>query len=165
MLLRRGPTRLSNRDWECISIMRDIKRIFVHCTASSQSTTIKALQLEFKRKGWRNPGYHYVVDADGKITQLLDDSKISNGVQGWNSNAINVAYIGGIDAANHAADNRTPAQKSSLVSLLKLLIKRYPDAAIMGHRDIWGAESPGKWKKMCPCFNATAEYKELCNGK
>lgn len=140
--------------------MRSIKRIFVHCTASSQSTTITALKLEFKRKGWKNPGYHYVVDAEGKIIQMLDDSKISNGVQGWNSNSINVAYIGGIDAKGKALDNRTAAQKSSLVGLLKLLRKRYPNAEIMGHRDVWG-ESPSKWKKMCPCFNAREEYKDI----
>ncbi len=144
---------------------RIIKRIFVHCTASSQSMTVAGLLAEFKRKGWRNPGYHYVVDADGKITQLLDDTKVSNGVQGWNANAMNVAYIGGIDANGKAVDNRTAAQKSALVSLLKLLVGRYPGAMIMGHRDIWGAESPGKWKKMCPCFNATEEYKDLCNAK
>lgn len=142
---------------------RVIKRIFVHCTASSQSMTIEGLRKEFVRKGWKNPGYHYVVDADGHITQMLEDAKVSNGVQGWNANAINVAYIGGVDVRGKAVDNRTSAQKSSLVGLLKVLVKRYPDAVIMGHRDIWGAESPGRWKKMCPCFNASAEYKELCN--
>ena len=44
--------------------MRAIKYIAVHCTASSQHTTIKELQQEFRRKGWKNPGYHYVVAAD-----------------------------------------------------------------------------------------------------
>ena len=144
---------------------REIKRIFVHCTASSQSMTVEGLLKEFARKGWKNPGYHYVVGADGKITQLLDESKVSNGVQGWNANAINVAYVGGIDARGKAADNRTPGQKSSLVRLLKMLVWRYPGVEIMGHRDIWGADSPGKWKKMCPCFNASAEYRDLCNAK
>ena len=144
---------------------REIKRIFVHCTASSQSMTVEGLRKEFARKGWKNPGYHYVVGADGKITQLLDESKVSNGVQGWNANAINVAYIGGIGSNGKAVDNRTSEQKSSLVGLLKMLVGRYPAVEIMGHRDIWGADSPGKWKKMCPCFNASAEYRGLCNAK
>ena len=127
--------------------------------------TVEGLRKEFARKGWKNPGYHYVVGADGKITQLLDESKVSNGVQGWNANAINVAYIGGIGVNGKAVDNRTPEQKSSLVRLLKLLVGRYSGVEIMGHRDIWGADSPGKWKKMCPCFNASAEYRDLCNAK
>ena len=32
----------------------------------------------------------------------------------------------------------------------------------MGHRDIWGKDK-SKWKKMCPCFDAEAEYADLDN--
>ena len=75
--------------------MRSIKRIFVHCTAGSQRQKIADLQAEFKRKGWKNPGYHYVIQADGTITQLLGDQFVSNGVKNYNSTAVNVAYMGG----------------------------------------------------------------------
>ena len=95
--------------------MRSIKRIFVHCTAGSQRQTVNDLLAEFKRKGWKHPGYHYVVQADGKITQLLGEQFVSNGVKGYNSTAVNVAYMGGIDAQGNAVDNRTPEQKASLV--------------------------------------------------
>ena len=101
--------------------MRAIKYIAVHCTASHQSQTIDGLKQEFKRKGWVNPGYHYVVSPDGKITQLLDEEKVSNGVRGYNSVSINVAYIGGIDRVGKPLDNRTEEQKASLRSLLKML--------------------------------------------
>ena len=30
--------------------------------------------MEFKRKGWKNPGYHYVVSADGVVHQMLDEA-------------------------------------------------------------------------------------------
>jgi N-acetylmuramoyl-L-alanine amidase len=142
--------------------MREIQRIFIHCTAGSQKQTKKDLLNEFKAKGWKAPGYHYVVFPDGKIEQLLDESKVSNGVQGYNSTSINVAYVGGIDNKGRATDNRTNQQKESLSHLLKDLKKRYPNAHIMGHRDIWG-KSPSKWKKMCPCFDAEKEYAYLDN--
>ena len=61
--------------------MRTIKYIAVHCTASHQTETIEGLRQEFKRKGWKNPGYHYVVASDGTITQLLQEEKVSNGVK------------------------------------------------------------------------------------
>ena len=147
--------------------MRTIKYIAVHCTASHQSMTIEGLKQEFKRKGWVNPGYHYVVSPDGKITQLLDEDKVSNGVKGFNSVSINVAYIGGIDATGKPVDNRTPAQKSSLLSLLKLLHRKYPAAVIQGHRDFSpdlnkdGKITPNEWMKVCPCFNAKEEYAGL----
>lgn len=140
--------------------MRQIKRIFVHCTAGSQKTTLKQLENEFKAKGWKSPGYHYVVFPDGKIEQMLDESKVSNGVRGYNSTSINVAYVGGIDSKLKPVDNRTEAQKASLVTLLTELESRYPDAHIMGHRDIWGKD-PKKWQKWCPCFDAEAEYAEI----
>mgnify|MGYP003317245721 CR=1 FL=1 len=104
--------------------MRTIKYIAVHCTAGNQKQTIEALRAEFKRKGWKNPGYHYVVKPDGGIVQMHPDERASNGVQGYNSVTINVAYIGGIDAQGNGTDNRTEAQKKSLTSLLKILKKK-----------------------------------------
>ncbi len=147
--------------------MRTIKYIAVHCTASHQSMTIEGLKQEFKRKGWVNPGYHYVISLDGKIIQLLDENEVSNGVKGFNSVSINVAYIGGIDRTGKPIDNRTDAQKASLRSLLKLLHKKYPTAVIQGHRDFSpdlnkdGKITPNEWMKACPCFNAREEYANL----
>lgn len=146
--------------------MREIKYIAVHCTAGSQRQTISDLQAEFRHKGWKNPGYHYVVASDGKITQLLDEEKISNGVKGFNSVTVNVAYIGGI-ADGKAADNRTDAQKKSLRQLLANLKRKYPEAVIQGHRDFSpDANGNGKvdaWERIkeCPCFDAKEEYKDL----
>ena len=147
--------------------MREIKYIAVHCTASSQHTTIKELQQEFRRKGWKNPGYHYVVAADGAITQLLDEEKVSNGVKGFNSVSVNVAYIGGIDTTGKPIDNRTDEQKASLRSLLKLLHKTYPTAVIQGHRDFSpdlnhdGRITSNEYIKACPCFDAKTEYANI----
>lgn len=137
--------------------MRKIKRIFVHCTAGSRKATVNDLVTEFRRKGWKNPGYHYVVTADGVIHQLLDESKVSNGVKGYNATSVNVAYTGGVDGSMKPVDNRTEAQKASLIKILRLLRGRYPGAVIMGHRDIWGSD-PRKWQKACPCFDAKKEY-------
>ena len=147
--------------------MRGIKRIFVHCTAGSQRQTVADLQAEFKHKGWKNPGYHYVIQADGTVKQLLGEQFVSNGVKGYNSTSVNVAYMGGIDADGKAVDNRTDAQKASLLTLLKELKERYPKAEIMGHRDISpdtngnGIVDPWERIKECPCFDAKEEYKEL----
>ena len=139
--------------------MRKIERIFVHC-----KTTVSGILAEFRQKGWRYPGYHYLVSPDGTVTQLLDEKLVSNGVQGYNATSINVAYIGGIRKENRKivpVDNRTPEQKAALRELLAKLHAKYPDAHIMGHRSIWGEDHPEKWKKACPCFNAVDEYKDL----
>jgi len=137
--------------------MRSVKYIAVHCTASSQKWGVRDLWAEFRRKGWKNPGYHYVVTADGAIHQMLDEDRTANGVRGYNSVSVHVAYVGGVDLGNKLApvDNRTEAQKKSLRSLLRILKGRYPDAVIQGHRDFPNAA------KACPCFDAKKEYLEL----
>ena len=147
--------------------MRAIKYIAVHRTASHQTETIEGLRQEFRRKGWKKPGYHYVVASDGTITQLLPEDKISNGVKDYNSVTINVAYIGGIDEHGKAVDNRTEKQKKALRSLLTMLHKKYPNAVIQGHRDFStdlnhdGKITQNEWIKVCPCFNAKEEYSNL----
>lgn len=147
--------------------MRTIERIFVHCTAGSQKQTVEDLIAEFKRKGWKNPGYHYVVMPNGRIECMLPEDCISNGVQGYNSTSINVAYIGGVDKNGKGVDNRTEEQKKSLKSLLTELKKKYPKANILGHRDISpdkncnGIVDPWERIKECPCFEAKEEYKDL----
>lgn len=147
--------------------MRKIERIFVHCTAGNQHQSIADLRAEFKRKGWVNPGYNYVVEANGNVVQLLPDEQISNGVQGYNSTAINVAYLGGIDSNGKGVDNRTDEQKKALREVLKGLKAKYPDAVILGHRDISpdtngnGIVDPWERIKECPVFDAKEEYKDL----
>lgn len=144
--------------------MRTINYIAVHCTATSQQATIKELEQAFKARGWKNPGYHYVVAADGTISQLLTEDLISNGVKGYNAITVNVAYIGGIDAKGKPVDNRTDAQKESLIKLLRILHKKHPKAVIQGHRDFSpdlngnGKIEPGEYIKACPCFDAKKEY-------
>lgn len=141
--------------------MRQIKRIFVHCTAGPQTQTVAEIQRYWKNVNkWKSPGYHYIIKPDGEIVPLQPEDKPSNGVAGYNSTSINVCYIGGVDKQGRAIDNRTDAQKESLIKILKDLKSRYPDAEILGHREIWG-QDPSKWHKMCPCFPAKAEYAHI----
>lgn len=149
--------------------MRTIRFIAVQCTATQQNTTsITGLKAHWNALGWKKPGYHYVVMPSGRVEQLLDESEISNGVKGFNTCTINVAYAGGVDTVGHAVDNRTEAQKAVLCFLLEQLKERYPDAVIQGHRDFSpdldgnGVISPGEYIKECPCFNAKEEYATLC---
>ena len=151
--------------------MREITRIFVHCTASWQNTTtIESLKVEFKAKGWKNPGYHYVIFPNGNIIQMLDEAKVANGVKNYNKHSIHVAYVGGIKKENGnivSVDNRTPIQKLALFDILTKLKLKYRNAQIMGHRDISPDlnhnEVVDAWERIkdCPCFDAMIEYMDI----
>ncbi len=136
--------------------MRNIKYIAVHCTATSQTTAISSIKNYWEKNlGWKMPGYHFIVKPDGEIVQLLDISKVSNGVKGFNSETINISYIGGVDSNNKPLDNRTEAQKKFLLQKLKELKKLFPNAKIQGHRDF------PKVAKACPSFDAKKEYENI----
>lgn len=152
--------------------MRHIARIFVHCTASWQeSTTVESLRKEFKDKGWRAPGYHYVVFPDGNVKKLLEEGLVANGVKNYNSTAIHVAWVGGITHKTNSeiasCDNRTPEQMVALFDLLTKLKLKYKSAMILGHRDISpdlnhnGVIDPWERIKECPCFDAMVEYMDI----
>lgn len=136
--------------------MRNIKYIAVHCTASSQKWGVRDLETEFRRKGWKNPGYHYVITADGVVHQLLDEEKVSNGVRGYNTATINIAYVGGVDTDNKLkpVDNRTEAQRKSLRVMLKSLY-------YLSYRKVI-AESSFARVPMPRCIFSTCDLRGLC---
>lgn len=139
--------------------MRTIKYIVVHCTATPQNTTIESIKRAWKvERKWKNPGYHYIIKPDGAVVSLLPITQISNGVAGYNSNSINIAYIGGVDSKGKAIDNRTRQQKAAMLALVIEMKTRFPDAAVQGHRDFPGV------KKECPSFDAKAWWYESVAG-
>ena len=162
--------------------MRTITRIFVHCTASWQhNTTVESLRREFKEKGWKAPGYHWVIFPNGKVVQMLAEDLVANGVKDYNAHSIHVAWVGGIKFMEYqdggvirqdrtkmvSVDNRTKQQKMALFDLLTKLKLKYRSAQIMGHRDISpdlnhnGVVDPWERIKDCPCFDAMVEYMDI----
>ena len=65
---------------------------------------------------------------------------------GYNRHSIGICYEGGLDIRGQPADTRTLAQKETLQRLLERLKEDYPEARVVGHRDLPGV------KKACPCF-------------
>ncbi|MFV8351561.1 N-acetylmuramoyl-L-alanine amidase [Flavobacterium sp. XS2P14] len=136
--------------------MRNIKYIAVHCTATAQTATVENIQKYWREHlGWQMPGYHFIIKANGQIAHLLDIEKVSNGVKGFNSETINISYIGGVDFKNIAKDTRTPEQKATLLKLLREMKNKFPKAIIQGHRDFPNVA------KACPSFDAKNEYKNI----
>jgi len=136
--------------------VRNIKYLAVHCTATAQTATVENIQKYWREHlGWQMPGYHFIIKPNGESVHLLDIAKVSNGVKGFNSETINITYIGGIDAENNPKDTRTDAQKATLLKLLKELKTKFPNAIIQGHKDFPNV------KKACPSFEAKNEYKNL----
>ena len=147
--------------------MRSIKYIVVHCTGGNPNETIEQLKNGFKALGWKNNGYHIVVDGKGARHNITPLNQIANGVAGHNSKSIHVSYMGGKVVKGKPVDTRTEEQKTELLKILKELKKQFPTAVIVGHRDFSadtnknGVIDHFEWIKACPCFDAKKEYENI----
>jgi N-acetylmuramoyl-L-alanine amidase len=144
--------------------VRTILHIVIHCTAGrAQQKTSDILNYWKYKLGWKSYGYHWLVNEDGTAEHLTPDEQISNGVAGYNSNAIHICYKGGWNGT----DTRTEAQKQRLYDLVLNYKTKYPNAKIVGHRDLSpdlnhdGKITPNEYVKLCPCFNAKEEYSHI----
>lgn len=157
--------------------MRTISEIIIHCSATPEGKdyTVSDIDRWHKARGFCSPsgihiGYHFVIYRDGSIHpgRPLSETGAHAG-SSHNPHSIGVCYIGGVDAKNSkiAKDTRTEAQKASLLSLLKDLKTKFPEARILGHRDTSpdlnhdGVISKNEWLKACPSFDAASEYAHL----
>lgn len=132
-----------------MGILRNIKNIVVHCTATPITVTVESIKHYWKavRKWGDTPGYHYLIKRDGEVENLLSEDKISYGAYGHNAESIHLAYIGGLDITGNPTDNRTIHQMDSMYFLIMGLRSKYPQSEAKGHRDFPGV------KKACPCFD------------
>lgn len=148
--------------------MRKIFYLVVHCTASPQTQKVKDILTYWKvALGWKSPGYHVLVEPDGAANELLPIDQISNGVKGFNANSIHISYIGGVDNHGKAIDNRTAAQKATILKYLRKWHAMFPEAIIQGHRDFSpdkngnGRVDPWERIKECPSFSVKDWLKEI----
>ena len=157
--------------------MNKIDAIVVHCSATRAGQDIGKSEINRMHvaRGFNCIGYNFVVRIDGTVetgrSLQIDgahcNSKGFSGVS-YNKHSIGICYIGGLDKSGKAADTRTDAQKNALRELIAKLVKEYPDIKeILGHRDTSpdldgdGIVEPNEWIKICPCFDAASEYKDL----
>lgn len=128
--------------------MTKITHIVVHYSATyaDQNLTVKDIDKMHRDRGWQMVGYHYVIRRDGVIERGRPETMVGAHVGGQNTGKIGICCIGGLDRAtgpNKGVDNRTPEQVDSLVRLIRDLLKRYPGAKVVGHRDLAATQCPG----------------------
>ena len=137
--------------------MRRIDLLIVHCSATkvTQDYSVEDLEACHRARGYKCTGYHYYITKDGQLHLCRPEEMIGAHARRYNAHSIGICYEGGLDANGKHDDTRTPAQKHTLLNLLRSLKVDYPDAVILGHRDLpWVA-------KDCPCFDARSEYANL----
>ena len=128
----------------------ETKYIVIHCSQTRPSQNIGAKEIDrwHREQGWLKIGYATVIKRDGTIEQGREDDEVQAAVKGYNHTSFNLCVIGGAKEEDwkQPDDNFTGEQWESLKKELTRLVIKYPDAKIVGHRDLDD-------KKFCPSFD------------
>ena len=125
--------------------------IVVHCSATKPSMNVGRVEIDawHRHRGWLGIGYHYCIKRNGMLEHGRPDTDVGAHASGFNDKSIGVCLIGGVteEDTKVAEDNFTPEQYEALGALLIQLHALYPDAEIIGHRDLPNVT------KDCPSFD------------
>lgn len=131
---------------------RNITRIIVHCSATPEGRYHNAQDIHrwHKERGWAGIGYHYVLMLSGELQQGRSIHYTGAHAKGYNKNSLAICLIGGTDSnLKPKEDSFTVEQKLFLESFLIEVHAMYPNAEILGHRDLPGVS------KACPCLEVS----------
>lgn len=136
-------------------------RLIVHCSATRASQDISASDIHtwHKARKWKGLGYHVVIRRDGTIERGRPLDTVGSHARGFNHTSVGICLVGGLKARTigdlaHPRNiecNFTMAQWDSLRTVLTTLRLSWPEATVVGHRDL-------DQKKACPTFNASALF-------
>lgn len=89
-----------------------------------------------RMKGRLWVGYHQIIDRKGNIETGRSLDQPGAHAPGFDSKSIGICLAGGMDQEGNLVDNFTDAQKESLLQLLAVLQLKFPQALVVGHRDL-----------------------------
>ena len=125
------------------------KYIVIHCSDTPSTMDIGAKEIREWHtaapphgNGWKDIGYHYVIRRNGVIEEGREIEEVGSHVKGFNSSSVGICMVGG----RHGNNDFTKLQFETLEGLIKRLAAKYPEAVIVGHRDL----ATGK---QCPSFD------------
>ncbi len=126
--------------------------IVVHCAATPPSMDIGAAEIDswHRERGFRGIGYHAVIRRSGLIEAGRPLTAMGAHARGHNDSSVGICLVGGL-----GEDGVTPApsftgrQFAALDRLVAALGQAFPEARLVGHRDLPGVN------KACPCFDVS----------
>ena len=146
----------------------NVKWIVIHYSATPVERDVSAADIDamHKKRGFKEIGYHKYIRKNGLVEKgrdLNQPGRFEQGAhsKGENSASIGVCFEGGVYASdpNTGLDTRTPEQKEAMIRVIDDLLNRYPNAKIVGHRDMPGAAT------QCPGFDATAWWDSVIKSR
>jgi N-acetylmuramoyl-L-alanine amidase len=111
--------------------------------------TLAAKVAEIRRwhqsLGWKDIGYHWIIDRDGSIAPGRPETMTGSHVRGHNTRSLGICLIGGHGSAStdRFEDHFTPQQKRALKQLIADIKSRTPIKAVRPHHAVAAKACPG----------------------
>lgn len=98
-----------------------------------------------QERGWRDIGYHWVIDRDGVVAAGRPETEIGAHVEGHNRGTIGICLLGGYGtkADDLFERNFTPAQAATVRRLVGEIKGRTEIRNVSGHNDYAAKACPG----------------------
>lgn len=146
--------------------------IVIHCSATPPTSDIGADEINnwHEKRGWDGIGYAAVIRRDGTIEFGRHFDAVGAHVKGQNYRSVGICLVGGVNSKHEPEDNFTDPQMISLVYVVNVMVLAYPNAEVLGHRDLSpdldgdGIIERHEWLKDCPCFDVREWWRRNGNG-
>jgi N-acetylmuramoyl-L-alanine amidase len=127
-----------------------ITHIVIHYSATYPDQDLSAADIDRMHRArtppFRSIGYHWFIRRDGTVEPGRPETEQGAHVIGQNAGKLGICWAGGLERASGAqvgVNNMTRAQEQSLIRLIRELLERYPQAKVVGHRDLAPTLCPG----------------------
>lgn len=126
--------------------------VVVHWTAfATFESTYNWFYNEADADGELNVASHFIVDRDGTIYRLTEETALNKHAIGYNWCAIGIENVGGVDGA----EDLTDAQLDANVELIEYLHEKYPSIKyVFGHYQQDAARASGLHIELVPDYYA-----------
>lgn len=118
-----------------------ISRIIFHHSASPRTTKASEIREWHLAKGWRDTGYHFVVEASGLIVPARPLHIQGAHCKGHNANSIGICLVGWNGREGWGWTRAQIRSGQRLLDAFRLILGE--DIEFGGHRDYKATECPG----------------------
>lgn len=133
-----------------------VNTVWIHCAATRPNwmtgahiaDKVAAIRSwHVSGNGWRDIGYHWIIDRDGTVAPGRPETVQGAHVAGYNQDSLGVCLLGGHGSVQDGifSDNFTQAQADALRRLLRDIEARHGKVRVRGHNEVAN--------KACPGFN------------
>ena len=102
---------------------------------------VESIHSQHLNQGFTGIGYNFYIRKDGSVYEGRPIDCVGAHATNYNSRSVGVCFEGDF----HSADKEmSEAQLNAGKELVKYLLGRYPNATIVGHRDVMATACPGQ---------------------